>query len=125
MAAAKYDITIEQGATFIKNFVYQDSNGNPINMTGMTLTAQVKRTYSDTTPSATFTCTIANQAISANLGNFTIELSSIETAALLPVQAQDFQTPSTNYCWDLYLNTGTIVKRLLMGTAFLSPEVTV
>lgn len=34
MSAAKYDFSIEQGTSFRLAFIYKDSNGNPIDLTG-------------------------------------------------------------------------------------------
>ena len=124
MSAGTYDLYIEQGATFYRECTYKDSTGTPINLTGMTLAAQIRRSYSDPNITQTVTCTILNQAIPANVGKFTLEISAVDTAAMVANPAVDFQNSITNYTWDLELNTGSTVKRLMQGTVYLSPEVT-
>lgn len=34
MSAAQYDFKIEQGSSFSLSFIYKDSSGNPVNLTG-------------------------------------------------------------------------------------------
>ena len=124
MAAATYDICIEQGATFSKVCYYKDSSGNPVNLTGMTLSAQIRRSYSDPTVTQAITITIADQSVPANVGMFTMSIAASDTASIPVSAAIDFETPSTPYAWDLLLNTGSTIQRLLRGTAYVSPEVT-
>lgn len=42
MAAGRYDITIEQGATFKRTLYWQDSTGSPINLDGYAARMRVK-----------------------------------------------------------------------------------
>lgn len=124
MSAGKYDLYVEQGATLTVVCYYKDSTGTPINLTGMTMAAQIRRSYSDPTIAANLSVIIADQTVSQNIGKFTVGLTSTESAAIPVVKAIDFETPPTNYAWDVELNTGTQIKRLMMGTCFVSPEVT-
>jgi hypothetical protein len=124
MSAGIYDLYIEQGATFFRECTYKDASGAPIDLTGMTLAAQIRRSYSDPTIAQTITCTILNQAVPANLGKFTLEISAVNTAAMVVNPAVDFTNTITNYTWDIELNTGSAIKRLMQGTVYLSPEVT-
>lgn len=124
MSAGKYDLYIEQGATFFRECLFKDATGTPINLTGMDLAAQIRRSYSDSTITQTITCTIYDQTITANIGKFSLEISAVDTASMEVNPAVDFQNITTNYTWDLELDTGTQIKRLMQGTVFLSPEVT-
>lgn len=45
MAAATYNITIEQGATFSRSLRFTGSDGTPIDLTECTLRGQVRSTY--------------------------------------------------------------------------------
>lgn len=124
MSAAVYNIYIEQGATFLKECTYKDSEGTPIDLTGMEMSAQIRRSYSDEDATQVITVTILDQTIPANLGRFDLSISAEDTAAIPVSAAVDFETPTTPYAWDLVLNTGSSVIRLMQGTAYVSPEIT-
>ena len=46
MAAAQYDILIEQGATFSRTFVWKDSSEVAVDLTGYTARMQIRKTKS-------------------------------------------------------------------------------
>lgn len=72
-----YDITIQQGASFDQSFVFKGASGDPLDMTGYTVAAEVwaeeKRTKF-----ADFTVAWINQAE----GNFQISLTAEKTFAI-------------------------------------------
>lgn len=85
MSAGKYNIEVEKKATFSKTlqlFSTYISAGNvdnvPLNLTGATITAAIKRSINDAAIKIAFTCTIVDAA----LGKFNISLSAAQTAAL-------------------------------------------
>lgn len=124
MSAGKYDLYIEQGATFYRECTYKDQTGVPINLTGMSLSAQIRRSYSDPTITQTIGVSILDQSIPANVGKFVMSISSANTA-LIPVStAVDYQNTPTMFTWDIELNTGSTVRRLMQGSVYVSPEVT-
>lgn len=124
MAAGKYNLYIEQGATFVRQCVYKDENGDPVNLTGYALAAQIRRSYSDPTIAQSITITIADQTIPANVGKFTMYISAVDTSAIPVNPAIDFENNLTNYTWDLELENLGYVVRLLQGNVYISPEVT-
>ena len=124
MSAAIYDIYIEQGATFQKECTYKDANGDPIDLTDMTMAAQIRRSYSDASVTQVITVTIADQSEPENLGKFTLSISAEDTATIPVAPAASYETPATPYAWDLQLDTGSQVLRLMQGTAYVSPEIT-
>jgi hypothetical protein len=123
MSAGKYDLYIEQGATFQRDCLYTDSTGAPIDLTGMTMQAQIRRSYSDPTVTQAITITILPQT-GSNVGKFTMLISAVDTASIAVNTATDFENAITNFTWDLELNTGGTVRRLMQGTVYVSPEVT-
>ena len=124
MSAGKYDLYIEQGSTFIRSCIYKDQNGDPVNLTGYALNAQIRRSYSDTTITKTISVVIQDQTIPANVGKFVMSISSTDTASIPVNPAIDFENTITNYTWDLELSSGSTVSRILQGTVLVSPEVT-
>lgn len=115
MAAAKYNLTIEQGSTFVKSVAIKDAlTGIARNLTGYTARGMVRDEYSSTTPLATFQITMTTPAS----GEFMFQLSSTVTAAL------DFEAA----VYDIELvQTGSVpenVERIMQGNVYLSREAT-
>jgi hypothetical protein len=121
MAAGRYDFIIEQGATFgPKQFQYKDSNGDPIDITGYTVRAKIKKRASDPQELLDFTCTIQD----AVNGIFNISLTATQTATL-PTAFSNVAEKNLLQCvYDIELVTGSVVIRLVEGIVSISPEVT-
>lgn len=115
MAAATYNITVEQGATWRKTITIKD-NQTPavvINLTGCTIAAQIRERYDDASPLASFT--IENQDL-VN-GKFDLVLPYATTEAL------DIDGDAA--LWDLeVLFTDGDKKRYLQGSVTFNREVT-
>lgn len=118
MSAGIYDIYIEQGATFQKIFIWKDSNGNLINITGFTARMQFR--LQTTSETILFEATTENGkiALGGSAGTVTVTISATETAAF------DF----CSAVYDLELQSsvlsGSVVTRLLEGSVNVSKEVT-
>jgi hypothetical protein len=124
MSAGLYNLYVEQNATFSQDFIYQTSAGTPISLLGGTMTAQIRQSPSDSTIVSTFTVTIYDQTVPANVGKFNVALTSTQTAAIPVAQSSNFQSIPTNFCWDCYVNLSGVDIRLLQGTVVVSPSVT-
>jgi hypothetical protein len=113
MLAGLLDIEIEQGATFNLVFLYQDENGDAINLTGMTARMQLRRTYNS--PDALLSLTNANGRIIFDpfAGKITLSVSATDTTPL---------TGSGVY--DLELIDGSTVNRILEGSFKVCAEAT-
>jgi len=112
--ATRYNLTVEQGATFIKQLTLRDAaTGAPRDLTGWTGRAQMRLTYDDVTPLATFE--VITDGVT---GVLSINLTSIQTTGF------DFETA----LYDVELvQDGTSpehVERILQGNVYLSKEVT-
>ena len=115
MAAAQYDILIEQGATFQKLLTWKDESGAAIDLTDYTARMQV-RLKKDST-SALLSATTENGYITlgGTAGTIDIEIPATVTADL----------SFTRAVYDLELvSSGGIVTRLIEGAVGLSKEVT-
>lgn len=119
MASAKYNITIEQGATFTRTITwYSDlAMTTPVVLTSYTAAMKVKTKDLATTvlssAAGTITLTLGGTA-----GTIVITISATNTAALTP-------TADGEYAYDLELTLAGVVTRLLEGRVTVSPEVTV
>lgn len=112
MAAGKYHLTIEQGATFARTFTWKDENDDPIDLTSYTARAKMK------TPSGTEIASLTDAdglTLGGAAGTIAMELSADATAAMT------FEIG----VWDLELeDDNDVVTRLLEGDVWLSREVT-
>ena len=120
MAAGKYDITIEQGATFTLPISYKDSNDQPFLLaTGYTARMRIKESVGGTllasTESGDSTGATITIALASSGNNITISMTADNTAAL------NFD----HAVYDLELVSGSQVDRIIQGRVKLAKEVTV
>ena len=112
MAVFVSNIVIEQGFDFNTTFELEDTTTtNPLNLTGYTIEAQLRKTYSSTT-SVGFACTIVNLPTDGN-----IEISLTDT--------QTVDIKEGRYVYDIKATTvsGKVLK-LIEGAALVRPGVT-
>ena len=102
-------LEIDQGSTFDKSFRYGDVNGDPFDLSGYTLRAQLRTSYTSSV-AANFGTEISDPTG----GEFRNVLSATGSAGLNP----------GNYVWDAEASINATVIRLVGGTAELTPEVT-
>lgn len=112
MAAAIFNIMIEQGATFARTLTVYATETEKLNLTGKTVRGQLRRRLTDETAAATFTFQIADQ--NTNAGEVVWSLTATQTAALA----------AQVHRYDIELVDGATVVRLLEGDAFVSGEAT-
>lgn len=112
MAAANYDITIEQGSDFTLGLALKKGHGEPVDLTGVVATAQIRKNIEDTDAIADFTIIFDDNR---STGKLTLFIPASTTEEL------DF----VNGEWDLkfaYENSAT--KRIMRGRAIFSKAVT-
>jgi hypothetical protein len=121
MSAGKTDLYIEQGSTFKRKLVFKDGSNVAIDLTGDVFAGQIRKSISDPTIVASFTCVLTNPT----LGEVEISLTAAETSAItLKAQSTaDRQTQDFAYDIERTLVAGT-KERVLEGLAKISPEVT-
>lgn len=107
----RYDIELYQGDTFSFYLVLKDVNNNPLNITGWTGSAQIKK-VSDSSAGETPTLTLA---IGTTDGKVTVSLSSTETAAL---------SGTTDYKYDIQLSDGSSKRTYIGGKITVTEDVT-
>ena len=125
MPAAKYNITVEQGATFLRTITVKDADGETVDLTGWTVTGKMRENQNSVSALATFTGTILNQG--TNPGEFTISLTPVQTAAIPGDTTADTSgvIVKSYYLYDVEATKpDTSVLRLLRGRVELIPEMT-
>ena len=111
----RFDITINQGATFELTVTWKDSTGAAINLTGYSARMQVRETYSSASTVVSLT-DASGITLGGAAGTIAILISATTTAAL---------TAPFSGVYDLELvSAGGVVTRLLQGAATVTPEVT-
>lgn len=113
--AATYDFTIEQGTSQTVNFVWKDSAGNPVDLTGFTARAQVRKTYSTADYLISLTTEDSGITLGGAAGTVVLHFTPAKTT---PVTAK-----SGVYDVELVSSDGT-VTRLVQGAVDFSPEAT-
>ena len=116
MGAARFDLVIEQGATFDKTFVWKDASRIAKDLTTYTAAMQIRETIeaSDTIASSTGTSPNITITLGGALGTIQIVIAASVTALFTFDVA----------VYDLELITGSVVKRMLEGEVKLKKEVT-
>jgi hypothetical protein len=111
--AGVYNITADQGATFVRQLTWKDSAGTPINLTSYTARMQLRDGIQ--AGSAVLELTTENNRIVLGGTAGTIDLS---------VSASSMTLGAATYVYDLELVTGSVVTRLVQGTFLVRGEVT-
>jgi hypothetical protein len=114
MAAAKYDITIEQGATFRLHLVWKDSEGVPVDLTGYSARMQIRQfVQSD------------DVVLSLNTGNGGIVLGEDGDIQVAADAEQTEMIVDLAGVYDLEMvSADDTVTRLVEGKVKINPEVT-
>jgi hypothetical protein len=105
----KTNLVIDQGATFTTDITLKDDNGDPMVLIGYTANSQMRRWYTSTNTSATFTTSINTTSAVITLSLTSNQTSNIEAG---------------RYVYDCEIANGTIVSRIAEGIVTVTPQVT-
>lgn len=109
--AIKANIVIDQGTDFSAQIDVADSAGDPYDLTGHTVAAQMRKNYSSSTATS-FTTSIVDPTVG---GEISISLTNTETEDLEPGR----------YLYDVEITSDTGVKtRVVEGVATVTPGMT-
>jgi hypothetical protein len=120
MAAGKYNIVIEQGATYDITIAYKDSNNDPIDLTGFGGRMQIRPSIGSTT---TYLC-LSSSLQPDGTG---LEFLSPTTSGSIKVYISAASSSLLTFdqaVYDLEIASGSYVNRILQGGVKLSKEVT-
>ena len=111
--SAKYNLVIDQNTTFNFQFVIQN-DGVPWNLTGYTGTMTVRPFVGASTTTIVASTANGRMVLDAALGRVTITISSALTGAI----------SAARYSYDLVLDSGTVITRILEGKFIVTGAVT-
>jgi hypothetical protein len=107
--ATKANIVIDQGTTFSTDLNLTDENGDPIQLNGYVANSQMRKWYTSVNATVTFATTI-----NVTSGVITLSLSSNQTSNIV----------SGRYVYDVELNNGSEISRVVEGIVTVTPQVT-
>lgn len=107
--STKANLVIDQGATFAADLYLSDEDGTKLVLNGYQANSQMRKWYTSTNPTATFT-TFIN--ISSSF--ITLSLTANQTANIA----------SGRYVYDVELNDGGTTSRIVEGIITVTPQVT-
>jgi len=110
MAIYVANITIPGGADFQQTFFLESVANTPLNLTGYTGYAKLKKSSASLNTSAAFVVSFPNPSD----GKVKISLGSSITSTLRPGR----------YCYDILLNSGTVKTRVVEGSALVTAGIT-
>lgn len=110
MPAAYANLYLEQGTTFNATINIDDVYGSNYDLTGYTVSSQMRKSYYSSNATATFSSTV-----NANTGSITLVLNAATTANIA----------AGRYVYDTVItNQNQEVTRILEGIVDVSPRVT-
>jgi len=110
MTVPSVNITIEKGTYFENTFTINNSDGTPLNLTGYSAVAKIKK-YPSSPTSHPFSITIT-----ANTGKIQVSMGHTTTASL---------SEGRNY-YDIVITSGGGTKsRVIEGMALVTPSISV
>lgn len=106
--ATKANLVIDQGATFSTDLTLTDENGDALILAGYTANSQIRKWYTSTNYIAFTT------AVNTSIGVITLSLTDSQTANLT----------AGRYVYDVEINDGSTVSRVVEGIITVTPNVT-
>jgi len=110
-----YNTELQQGATFVRQFVLSNADGSPTDLTSATFAMMARTDYADASPVLSLSSTNGDFVVSGNMVTLTIT----ETATL----ALGY-TSTVELVYDVLMTIGSVVTRIVEGTLTVTPEAT-
>jgi hypothetical protein len=127
MAAGKYNFTIEQGTTVKLELAYKDASGSAIDLTGYSGRMQIRPDYADNTTTSYIylSSSLATDGTGLNFsGSNGLNPPTSGTIGLFISAVSSSNLNFETALYDIEIESGSLVTRLLQGTIKLSREVT-
>lgn len=125
MAAGKYNLLIEQGATYQVELQYKDSNGVPVDLTGYSGKLQIRPSIGSPTAYLCLSSSLNADGTGLNFaGAYGINPPTSGTIGVYISAITSSMLTFNTGVYDLEIQSGSFVTRLLQGNVQLSKEVT-
>lgn len=125
MPAGRYNLLIEQGATFEIELQYKDSNGVVVDLTGYSGRLQIRPSVGSPTAYLCLSSSLQPDGTGLNFSgsNGSTPPTSGSIGVYISAATSSLLTFNTGV-YDLEIQSGSFVTRLLQGNVQLSKEVT-
>ena len=125
MPAGRYNLLIEQGATFEIELQYKDSNGVVVDLTGYSGRLQIRPSIGSPTAYLCLSSSLQPDGTGLNFSgsNGSTPPTSGSIGVYISAATSSLLTFNTGV-YDLEIQSGSFVTRLLQGNVQLSKEVT-
>jgi hypothetical protein len=107
--ATKSNLVIDQGSTFSTDLTLTDENGDMLILSGYTANSQIRKWYTSSNAAAAFSA-----SINSEIGVITLSLTANQTSNLV----------AGRYVYDVEINDGSEVSRIVEGIITVTPQVT-
>ena len=115
MLQNKYDLQMQQGATFQLQLYVTDSNTNPIDLSTYSSNLEIRKCYGSNTVVESLSTANSEIVLGTNTGIYELTLPASRTANI-NVCLSDNIPPNTRYVYDMNLQTNTgIVTKIIWG----------
>lgn len=109
--AERYNIDLDAGSDWSQEFLYQDPDGTPIDLTGGSASLVIRRAIPGSDAALTLTSPSGGLTITPEDGSILIEITRTQSAAL-----------SGRYVYELhYTSAGDKRERLIEGSVNVNP----
>jgi hypothetical protein len=112
--AGIYNITMDQGAQWTLQVDYDNNNGTPFNLTGYTARMQVRPKFGSDNAVLTLSSVTGGIVITPLTGTLNLTATTVQTGAI----------PGGFYVYDLEIDSGGVVTRLMQGQVTVRDQVT-
>jgi hypothetical protein len=107
--ATKANLVIDQGTTFSTDLSLTDENGDVLNLIGYSANSQVRKWYTSSNAAAVF-----STSINTTSGVVTLSLTANQTSNLV----------AGRYVYDVEIDDGSVISRIVEGIITVTPQVT-
>jgi hypothetical protein len=126
MSAGRYNFTIEQGSTLDLELRYKDSNGDPIDLTGFGGCMQLRPSAGSPTVYISLSSSLQPDGTGLNFSGSLSQHSPSDGCISIYISAASSSALTfTDAVYDLELESGSFVARLVEGRVRLSKEVSI
>ena len=126
MAAGKYSFTIEQGSTFERELIYQDSTGTPIDFTNYSARMQFRPAPGSNTLYLTLSSSLMPDNTGLNMNGLSgANPRASGTIGIVISAATSSMLTFDEAAYDLEIYSASYASRIIEGRVKLSKEVTI
>lgn len=128
--AGKYNLQIDQGATYLRELQYTDENDNPIDLTDYSVRMQIRANFADFNDSELYLSISSSISASSTESGFSLtglEKNLPTTSGSLGLFISATDTDTFNFSegvYDIELDNNGEVTRLLEGKVLVNKSVT-